>query len=181
MITPEGRKTVEGLLKRLNVVWIILFAAVAAVAAVNIFILQSGGPLIPIEAAFITPLSAMLGIVALVDVGAIVFIDRWLKSDKGLKNYMQGRGPTAIKINLPTAGLLDDDKLVVTMLPHYFQICVIRWALAASVGIYGFVIAALSGTAYVPSLFYAAAVALLWVFRYSFEEVEALAMRARSL
>lgn len=180
MLTPEGRKTVEGFLARLNYLWMFMLGLVGLYAAASLLVVREGMNLLGVDPALFPMFTASLALISAVEIGVMLFLDRRFKSPQSLKRFFSGKGATALNIELPDPNRLDDDKAALAILPHYFQAAVIRWSLIEVVGVYGLALAFLTGQTLMPSVFYAMTAALLVWRRVDIAEVEEMLTSLRN-
>jgi len=176
---PSPRTILNNLFGRLKKIYQVMFAAVIGLAAITFLFAAGAKPLMVIDQKLIQPFISMLMIISFVDLGIMIFLDRRFKSATSVRNYLGGKGMTAVNVDLSKVLFFDDDKLAISLLPHYFQMCVIRWALILSVGVYGFVIAIVTGTILTPLVFYAVSMAFMLNMKPSMEELQNLLRLAK--
>ncbi len=181
MLTREGHATLNGFLDRLNYVWIFMLGLIGLYAGVTLFIVRGGMNLLGVDPTLFPLFTASLALIAAGEIVAMLWLDRRFKSYESLQRFFEGRGATALNIEIPDPKNLDDDKAALAILPHYFQAAVIRWSLIEVVGVYGLALAFLTGQTLIPSIFFAITAALLVWRRASIEEVEAMLATLREL
>lgn len=178
---PLPKNMLTDLFGRLQSVWKVMFGAVVALAVVTLLFFMGAKPLVHVDEKLVLPFISMLMTVAFIDLGVMIFLDRRFKSPASVKNYLKGKGATAVNVDLTKVIYFDDEKLSISLLPHYFQMCVIRWALVISVGAYGFIIAMVTGSVLAPMVFYAVAAAFMMNTKPDMEELRQLLKHAREV
>jgi hypothetical protein len=181
MMTPEGRKTIQQFLGKLTMVWFVMLGAVAVYVVVTLLLVRPGMNLLGVHPGLFPMFTLALALISLVEVGMTMVIHRRFKSPESLARFFNGKGATAINVALPDPVRLDDDKLALAVLPHYFQSAMIQWALIEVVGVYGLALAFLTGQVMLASAFYLVAAAILGWMKPSIAEIEEMVATVRGL
>ncbi len=161
MFTGSMDQTINDMLKRLTIIWAIMLGGVGVYVGVTIFIIFVMGPVVSLTPDAETIFTGSLITVSLLNSGALIFLDRTFRSKSGVNGYLHGKGITALQGSLADKNLDSEDKLAAALLPHYVQLCLIRWSLAEAVGIYGLTLAFATGGALFPTCFYILSVGLM--------------------
>lgn len=180
MLTSEGRATVNQFLGRLNYVWIFMLALVGVYAGMTLFLVRPGMNLLGVDPSLFPMFTGTLALISAGEIVVMLWLDRRFTSSASLRRFFEGRGATALNIDIPDPRQLDDDKAALAILPHYFQAAIIRWSLIEVIGVYGMALAFLTGQTFMPSVFYAMTAALLVWKRIRIDEVEGMLERVRN-
>lgn len=164
MTTPPSSRTVDMFAGRLNIIWIAMLASVGVYVTITLFIQAGGEPPLDVDLSpqLLPTLKAALALVSAADIAVIYFIDSKFKSREGLQKLIERNGVS------------DEEEKTNALMAHYFQLCLIKWALAESVAIYGLILSLLTAETLTPSLFYLVAAIFLGNLRPNRTEIEEL-------
>ncbi|MBF0634693.1 MAG: hypothetical protein HQK85_08555 [Nitrospinae bacterium] len=181
MISTTGRKTMEGSLRNLSIIWVVMLGAAIAIIAVTA--MMSNGGKLPVPSGMDNQtqviLLAVLSVLALSEIGGIVLFSVLFKSEGLIKKRLEVAPPELVNAQSSEGGLLTEtDRVAIALTPLYFSLCVIRWTLGLSVSLYGFILAFVTQFMNAGALFYAVSFLTLALLRPGIVEIETMAAKA---
>lgn len=181
MISATGRKNIEGSLRNLSIIWIVMLGAAISIIGVTAMTLNSGRLPVPsgMDHQAQVVLLAMLSVLAVSEIGGIVLFNVLFKSEGIIKKRLLISPPEQVERQNPSAQTLTaTDRVALALTPLYFSLCVIRWTLALSVSLYGFILAFVTEFMNAGAVFYAVSFLALAFLRPGVGEIEQMAAKA---
>lgn len=158
-----------------------MLGGIGVYIAITIFIIFSLGPVVQLEPDAETLFTGALIAISILNSGSLIFLDRTFRSKSGVDRYFHGKGITALQGSFADKNIDSEEKLAAALLPHYIQLCLIRWALAEAVGIYGLTLAFATGAAIFPACFYILAVGLMGAMKPGSDEFSELIVLGKAI
>ena len=155
--------------QRLFIVWAAMLASVALYVVITLFFIAGKPPAIVIDSATGSILKIALALMSAFNIAVMRLIDGRLRSPDGVRGFLQSRGAAVSGAEGKTEALAG----------HYFQLCVVRWALVEAVAVFGLVLAIITSETLVPSIFYLAAAVFLANLRPREEQLEEMIRASR--
>lgn len=176
-LSDVGPEMIDKYLDKLMLAWMACLVIVALFALITLLFFSGGRPVnIPPGAA--GKVTTLLAILAAVEIGLAIFLDFSYRSERGVRRYLAGEGMTSVKGRMKLPAQLSGHFLELAVVPHYFQACLIRWALVEVVAIYGLMISIFTHNTFYASLFYVAALVTLVTMRPGRHEFDPVARLA---
>lgn len=181
MISTTGRKAIEGSLRNLSIIWIVMLGAAIAIIAVTAMMFNSGSLPVPSGMDHQTQvvLLVVLSVLAASEIGGIVLFNVLFKSEGLIKKRLQVAPPGQVETQSAAGGALTEtDRVAIALTPLYLSLCVIRWTLGLSVSLYGFILAFVTEFMNAGVVFYAVSFLAVAFLRPGIGEIEAMAEKA---
>lgn len=175
--TEQGRAQLDKFFTRVRLIWLAMFAGLGVYVIVTLFFIGSGGLFRETDPDFMFAFQAGIMAVALFN-GVITFmIDAHMKKPERARAYLRGhKSPPGSRLGL--LGEPQPDNVYAALAAYYLQLCVIRWAFAESIGVFGLVGSVAFGATVTVSALYLASAAMLVRFQPSQAELETMIRHA---
>ncbi|MGK7344496.1 MAG: hypothetical protein ACNS63_01650 [Candidatus Nitrospinota bacterium M3_3B_026] len=169
----------DDVLKKLFIIWAAMLGGVGVYAAVTLFFISAFPPVVEFEGSLLSMARAVLAVMAAGNIGVMYYLDRRYRSREGIRNFLEGRGATALPVDI-TVAVRDEDKKALAVTAHYFQALIIRWALVETVAVYGLMLALVSREIVTPSFFYLVSAVFLGKLKPGRDELDRMIRLASS-
>lgn len=180
MISTTAMRRIEGSLRNLSIIWVVIIASILVITAVTVALFKNGD--IPLPSGLDNEtqiiLLAVLSVLAASEIGGVVLFSVLFKSENAIKKRLQAAPPAQVEQTTSGAALTENDRLIVAVTPLYSSLCLIRWVLGVSVSLYGFILVLVTGFMDVGAVFYAISILTVTFLRPGTGEIEEMAVKA---
>lgn len=176
----ETRGDIEMIIRRISLIWVIMLVMVGVYIGATLFISYAQVSIFLVDNMFHPMIVGSFSLFAGLEAIALWFLDKRFKSKKSIERFFHGRGATAIDTRLPDPSSLSENELRISLLPHFLQSSLVKWAMSEAIAMMGVVVSFTTGGLTAPAIFYALAAILLMATKPSIKELDEMADIIRS-
>jgi hypothetical protein len=176
----ETRDDVDMIIRRIGVIWVIMLVMVGVYIGATLFISYAQVSVFLVDNRFHSMIVGSFSLFAGLEAIALWFLDRRFRSKKSVERFFHGGGATAINTKLPDPSSLSENGLRISLLPHFLQSSLVKWAMSEAIAMMGVVVSFTTGGLVAPAIFYALAAMLLMATKPSIKELDEMVHTIRS-